>query len=588
MNSESSTDFKVSKIVSLFFEILGPEKDFYVLAMIYGVGISLLSLATPISVQMLINTVANTAMAAPLIVLSVTLFILLMTSGLLNALRVHLMEIFGRRFYARFVTEIALRAVYARNPFFDDHGRGPLFNRYFDIIIVQKMMPALLVGGFTLLLQAGVGFILVSFYHPLFLAFNTVIILMLWAVWLIWGKSAIKASLELSHKKHLSAAWLEGLASSNGFFKTDRHIAHALNQTDEVTGDYIDQHRRQFRLYFAQMISFFVIYAGASAVLLGLGGWLVIQGQLSLGQLVAAELVLSAVFFGISQLGAYMVYFYDLCAAVEELSLFLDVELEDPKGDKVIDWPDSSLAFVDVRGGARNAYARFDFRIESGASVLAMASSHGVQRLMTNLLKRHDEPSGGYIALGGVDILETSTTALHREIVLLDRPTIIEMTIRDYLELSSDNVAPSKMLEVLKVVGLEPVIARFEKGLDTKLSVTGWPFSITETMLLKLAAAILAEPRILILNQLYDLVSEEMLFRALRYLQEDKSKTVIYFSRRKRDMGCDSFLYIGADHQKMFSKYSAFQEYADHAASVGASAQPLSLETPSISLVSET
>ena len=95
-----------------FFSILRPESNFYWLALVYGVGISLLSLATPISVQMLINTVANTAMATPLVVLTLTLFGLLMLFGLLYALRIHLMEMFSRRFYARMVAEISLCLLY--------------------------------------------------------------------------------------------------------------------------------------------------------------------------------------------------------------------------------------------------------------------------------------------------------------------------------------------------------------------------------------------------------------------------------------------------------------------------------------------
>ncbi|MDY7097150.1 MAG: ABC transporter ATP-binding protein, partial [Pseudomonadota bacterium] len=79
------------KFFRTFFEILRPEGNFYWLALVYGVGISLLSLATPISVQMLINTVANTALTTPLIVLTATLFGLLMLFALLYALRIHLM-----------------------------------------------------------------------------------------------------------------------------------------------------------------------------------------------------------------------------------------------------------------------------------------------------------------------------------------------------------------------------------------------------------------------------------------------------------------------------------------------------------------
>lgn len=558
--AQNRQDFEIWRIFSKILKILGPEKDFYTLAMIYGVGISLFSLATPISVQMLINTVANTALATPLIVLSLTLFVVLLASGLLNALRIHLMEIFARRFYARLVSEIALRALYAKDPFFHDDGRGPLFNRYFDIVIVQKTVPGLLIGGFTLILQAGVGFILVSFYHPLFLAFNAVLVALLWVVWLVWGKNAVKTSLNLSHQKHLAAAWLEGLASSNGFFKTKAHIDYALKKTDAATAGYIEQHRGHFRQYFAQAISFLVIYAAASAVLLGLGGWLVIQGQLSLGQLVAAELVLSAVFFGISQLSYYLVYFYDMCAAIEELSLFLDVEIEDSQSDSGFIGEDASLSFVDVRGEARGVPTVLDFEIKNSATVMAAVSGHGLQRLVTNLLKRRDDPRGGYIALGGADISESETSRLHQEIILLDRPTVIEMTIREYLLLSAEDVSPARALEVLKVVGLDSIVAQLEDGLDTHLASSGWPLSITETMLLKLAGAIISRPKVLVLNQLYDLVGEDRLARAIQHLQADKTNTVLYFTRRRRDLGFDTFLYIDYDKQSTFSTFEEFSK----------------------------
>ncbi|MEM9495157.1 MAG: ABC transporter ATP-binding protein [Pseudomonadota bacterium] len=552
----------LTQLFRFFVRILAPEKSFFALAVIYGVGISLLSLATPISVQMLINTVANTGLAMPLVVLSLTLFGLLLLSGLLNAMRVHLMEIFGRRFYARMVSEITLRSIYAQNPFFTDANHTAIFNRYFDIITVQKNIPVLLIGGFTLILQAAVGFALVSFYHPLFLAFNLVVIAFIWAVWFAWGRGAVRAAIDLSHKKHAAAAWLEELGSSNGFFKSERHIAHALDKTDAATALYVDQHRKHFHKHFAQTVSFLVIYAGASAALLGLGGWLVILGQLSLGQLVAAELVLSAAFFGVSQLGTYLNYFYDLCAAIEELSLFYDITQEEPSGSHLPNREDASLAFFNVRGNARGGAATLDFTIDGGAMVMAAASNHGVQRLLTNLLKRHDAPQSGYIAFGGVDILETEVNALRQEIIVLDRPTIIETTIRDFLWLSNSGASPERVLDAIQHVGLEPVIAELEDGLDTKLAATGWPLSITETMQLKLAAAMLAKPRVLILNQLYDLMSPNCLRRAIDFLRSDPSLTVMYFSNRHENLGFEQFLYLGREKQTVHKTFEDFRRAA--------------------------
>jgi len=551
--------------------ILKTERSFFWLAVIYGLGISLMSLATPIAVQVLINTVGYTGLTVPLVVLSLTLFGLLLASGLMNALRVHLMEIFGRRFYARMTSEIAIRALYAKNPFFQDAGRGALFNRYFDIMLVQKSAPVLMVGGFTILLQAGVGFVLTSFYHPYFLGFNLLLMALLMAIWSIWGPPAIRSAVDLSQAKHRAAAWLEGLGTSNGYFKSDDHIAFALTRTNDRAGDYINEHRKHFRRHFSQTVSFLVLYAAASAALLGLGGWLVIQGQLTLGQLVAAELVLSVAFVGVSQLGTYLNYFYDLCAACEELSLFYDVDLEEPSGQEQPSPTDASVTFQGVRGKARGRDAVFDLDIPSGCRIQAQASTHGTQRLFTSLLKRFEFPQGGLVTLGGDDILAKDVHSLRREVISLDRPTMVEMTMREYLTLANREAASSEMLGVLRSVGLIDIIDELEDGLDTQLSPTGWPLSISEAMRLKLAAAILSRPSVLILNQLYDTLPSSLLKSALETVTTDGGtpSTVIVFTGRDDDMQLGNYLWLDAQEQSLLTDFHQFKSLTQRAHKVG-------------------
>ncbi|MEM8682218.1 MAG: ABC transporter ATP-binding protein [Pseudomonadota bacterium] len=562
VDQELTREISLSQIFGFFGSILGPEKDYYSLALIYGIGISLLSLALPISVQMVVNTVANTGLTTPLLVLSVSLFFLLLLSGVLNALRIHLMDLFGRRFYARMVSEIALRSIYALNPFFQDYNKGSLFNRYFDILIVKKAVPQLLVGGFTIMLQAAVGFVLVSMYHPLFLGFNLMIILLIWVIWLIWGGRAIRSAVEVSHKKHATAAWLEGLGASNGFFKSERHIAEALDRTDEVTGEYMVKHEKHFRHYFSQTLCFLFLYAAASASLLGLGGWLVIQGELSLGQLVAAELVLAATFFGLSQFGTYLAHFYEVCAALDELSLFYNVEQEASENRSITVTDGSTLAsdlaFVNARGDARGQPTTLNFTIPNNARVLGLAETHGVQRELTNFLKRHINPASGYVTLGGHDIMAIPVHELRQHIIVLDRPNAIEMTIREYLELSADDAYHGRIMEVIDLVGLGNAISQFDKGLDTRIAATGWPFTITESMQLKLAAAIIANPVVLVLGQLFDAIPDDALMRSFAALQEDKRTTVIYFSARPRDLDFDQYLFLGHEEQELHKDYDAF------------------------------
>lgn len=546
------------KFFRIFFDILKPEANFYWLAVVYGIGISLLSLATPISVQMLINTIANTALTAPLVMLSLTLFGLMVISILLYALRVHLMELFARRFYARMVAEISLISVYAQNPFFGDVKKGPLFNRYFDVIYVQTAIPILMIGGFTTLLQIAVGFVLVSLYHPYFLGFTLVMIALIWVVWIAWGARALRTGVDVSHAKHATAAWLESIGNSNGFFKSQRRIDYALDKTDDQTRHYIGARRKHFRHLFSQTVSFLLMYAGASAALLGLGGWLVIQNELTLGQLVAAELVLSAAFVGVSQLGSYLGYFYDLFAAVEEISQFYDIEQEQPKGADPFDGPDHTIVMKGVRGKARHEEARFDLEIPSGAIIMAAASQHGVQRLFTSLLKLHVLPESGIATLGGIDMKAIEAHHLRKNVHVLDRPSIVEMTIREYLALSCPETAPQRMLGVLETVGLAGTIATLEKGLDTPLASTGYPLSAVELQQLKLANALLERPRILVLSRLFDLLDPEPIERAVAELRSQAYSTVIYFSNRRSPLGFERFLYLEADRQRSFTSFDDF------------------------------
>ena len=541
-------------------DILHHERSYFGLAVIYGIGISLLSLATPIAVQVLINSVGYTGLTVPLVVLSLTLFVLLIASGLLNALRIHLMEIFSRRLYARVTSEIALKALYAQKPFFQDDGRSALFNRYFDILIIQKSVPVLLIGGFTVLLQAAVGFVLTAFYHPLFLAFNAVVIFLIWLIWLVWGASAIKTAVDLSQAKHRTASWLQGLSASNGYFKSSDHIAYALDRTDDVTRDYIVSHRKHFRRHFAQTLSFLFLYALASASLLGLGGWLVIQGQLTLGQLVAAELVLSVAFFGVSQLGTYLTYFYDVCAASEELSLLDSIDLEEPTGAELPSQIGSDLVFDGVKGSARGHKVTLDLSIPAGSVVHAVSQSHGTQRLFTNLLKRFERPRGGVLALGGYDVTSMDIHSLRRTVIVLDRPSLVSMSMRSYLALACENASSAEMLSVLRCVGLDSVIEELQDGLDTELSVTGWPLSVAEAMRLKLAAAILARPRVLVLNQLFDTLPESVLQQAIESLKEQSKQppTIIVFSGVDRDFGADQYLLLGKKKQTVYTDRTTF------------------------------
>ncbi|WP_294235749.1 ABC transporter ATP-binding protein [uncultured Sphingomonas sp.] len=527
-------------------QIIGPDAAYVRLGIVYTIAISLLALATPISVQLLINSVANTAMPAPLWALSGVLLLLLLMVAALSALRVWIMAAFERRLFARVVAEVTTRAVHAQDPFFADGNRGDLFNRFFDLVVVQKSIPSLVIGAFTIVLQAAIGLTITSFYHPVFLAFNVVLVAALLLVWLLWRRGAITGAVALSHAKHNAARWLESVGGSNGFYKSSRHLDFAMVRSEAVTADYVGTHRRYFRYQFAQTVAFLLIYAFASAGLLLLGGMLILRGQLSLGQLVAAELILSGVFYGISQLGMYLDTFYDLIASSEELSLLFAIPQEpDVRGEN---GPrDGSVKLTDVVFDD----ARYNLTLVTGEQLVTVAEP-GAERRLAMLLKRHALPDRGLIRIGGGDLGAFDMYRLRSDVTVLDRSTIVEVTIREYLRLASGEMAEDAM-RALATVGLERRLASLPKGLDTLLGSSGHPLSVGETMALKLANALLVGPKLLLLGQLYDLLPPERLVAALKALKT-RGTTVLLCTGRPEDVVLDGYLHLGMTEQRRFAQ----------------------------------
>ncbi len=528
-------------------EIIGPDAGYLRLAAVYGIAIGLLSLATPISVQLLINSVAYTALPAQLWTLAGLLFALLFVVAMLSALRVYVMTLFERRLFARIVAEITIRAVHARDPFFGDARRADLFNRFFDLVVVQKSVPSLLIGGFTIVLQSAVGLVVTSFYHPFFLAFNVTLLLALLVIWLLWSRGSMTNAVALSHAKHDTARWLESVGSSNGFYKSSRHVGFAMDRSEAMAANYITKHKAYFRYSFAQTLAFFTLYATASAALLALGGNLILAGELTIGQLVGAELILSSVFYGVSQLGWYLDSFYDLVASCEELSLLYGIAQEKLPLPSTQGPRDGAISLRDVKLGETH----LNFSLTAGERLVTVPEP-GVERTLSMLLKRHVAPDHGLVTVGGSDLGGLNMYMLRSEVIVLDRPTIVEVTIREYLNLAITDATPESMLDALDAVGLSERIASLPEGLDTPLASSGWPLTVGEVMELKLANALLACPKVLVLAPVFDVMPPAHLLRVLERLKA-AGTTVLLCTSRPGALALDGWLWLGRQQQIRFA-----------------------------------
>ncbi|MGR8921041.1 MAG: ABC transporter ATP-binding protein [Gammaproteobacteria bacterium] len=549
----------------LFRQLLAPERRFYWLMLVYALAISGLTLSVPLSVQVLISTVANAALVRQVVVLALMLFGLLMVSVLFAAIQHYLMELFERRFFSRILSEATLRLIYARYLYMEALNRDDLVNRYFDIMTVQKSLPPLLAGSLAFTLQALVGIVVTSLYHPVFMIFNIAVVLFAWLTFRLFDRGASLSSVALSETKYAAANWLESLSRANSFFKSRRTIEFALERSLNVRADYVVQHKRHFRYTFAQVLGFLFMYAANSAILLGVGGWLVVIGQLTIGQLVAAELILSAIFYGISRLGYYLELYYDLYAALNKLTQLFQLPFEDvERPGRVGDWA-PAVHFDDVRKALPGLRFAYDFELPAGSSTLVDARSGTQVKTFCDLLLHFDVADSGHVYLGGNEVGDFDPHALRDQVHVIDSTLFPECSIGEFLAIAAPEMPRAAMRDLLGVVGLDREMKALRGDLDQVLTPYGSPLTVSGVIKLKIAFALASRPKVLVLTPLFDMISKEARASIVAYLREHGETTAVVFSHRHDLTQMDSYMFWDFDRQYRFASYEALAEAIDAA-----------------------
>lgn len=512
-------------------DILKPERSFYLTSIVYSIGVSLLSLAIPISVQSLVNTVTFGVLTQPLIVLSFVLLGLLLLSGTLKALRVYILELFQREFYARTTSDIALRILNSDHLSLKEHNGEELTNRYFDVMTVQKKATVLLTDGLAFFLQTLVGLILLGFYHPYFLAFDLILILLIYFVIILFGKRAIDTAIYESKSKYEVADWLYEMARYDLYFKSKKRKSWAIQFSDRLINKYLDKREIHFKELFTQTIILLVIYALMSALILGLGGYLVIDGQLTLGQLVAAELVVTVILTSFAKMGKYLESFYDLCAAVEKISKFYELKLEknDLAENKLFHSGEIHFNNIQHKDYGRTCLLDYKFDAEKIYFLSTILNSNKV--IFLNLISAIIKPQKGEIFIDGLSLQEINPNEIRDYIYIVSKPNLYRASLESNIHSINCSIKNSQLDDVLDIVGLGDLREHFIEGLEQVILSSGHPLWTSQLLKLEVAKALLSESKLIILTENFDMIEKQTRDNILEYAKYLK-KTVIVFSNK--------------------------------------------------------
>jgi ABC-type bacteriocin/lantibiotic exporter with double-glycine peptidase domain len=505
-----------------YLDFLRPEAGDMATIVVYGAVGAVLALAVPLTVDALISSIMFGAILTPLVVLVGILLGCLLLQALLRGLQVYVAEVIERRIFVRVAGDLAWRLPRADVQAFDRCHGPELVNRFFDTVTVQKSSSKLLVALTNLVLQSGVGLTVLSFYHPLLLYFTLSLLAALAVVVFGFGRGGVRTAVAQSRTKYEVAAWLQELARHTTAFCTAGGMSFARQRTEELCRSYLSARRHHFQVWFRQVCASLGLQVLASTAVLGFGGWLVIDQQLTPGQLVASELIVTAAVANLTKLGEILQVFYDACAAADKLGYLVDLPLERQTGaDHRPTTRGAALRLQGVtsnRADSPHALREFDLDVAPGERIALVGSPGGVASHLLDVLFGLREPSGGYVTVDGLDLRQLRLDTLRNEFALVHGTEIVEGTILDNLRFGRDAIGPEQVRQALDDVGLWEEVLALPQGLDTRLTTRGEPLSTSQASRLMLARAILGEPRLLLLDGALDMLTPKLRARVVSHL----------------------------------------------------------------------
>jgi putative ABC transport system ATP-binding protein len=263
----------------------------------------------------------------------------------------------------------------------------------------------------------------------------------------------------------------------------------------------------------------------------------VINGQLTLGQLVASELIVAVVVGSFAKLGKHMESYYDLLAACDKLGHLFDLPTERTEG---IAPPRHSMGarvqlhHVELELGGIARSLPLTITVEPGERVALTGPPGSGKSSCLEMLYALQEPVRGYVEFDFLDLRSVAPQRLREQVALVHSIEILEGTIAENVHLHRADVSHQQVRDALEAVGMWNEVMAFDAGLETHLPVGGGTLSNSQAIRLMLARAIAAKPRLVLIDSLLDQLCETQLHCVFDAIATpDRSCTVILVTSRE-------------------------------------------------------
>lgn len=511
-----------------FINLLKLDKKDLKQVFFYAIFAGLVNLSLPLGIQAIINLLQAAQVSTSWIVLVILVTLGVIFVGVLQLMQIRIIENIQQKIFTRASFDFAYRLPKIKMSALRGYYPPELVNRFFDTVIIQKGLAKILVDFPAAILQIIFGLLLLSFYHPFFIIYGVLLIVLMYIVFKYTAEKGLKTSIKESDHKYRVAHWLEEIARSIVSFKLSGRTNLALSKNDELVTDYLEARESHFKvliIQFMQLIGFKVLVTFG---LLVIGGALVLNQQMNIGQFVAAEIIILLVINSVEKLILGLETFYDVLTSIEKLGKVVDKELEPQDGDVIdFDSKDFNLEFENIYYEVPEKQSpilkNINLNINYGDRILINGTNGSGKTTLLKLISGIIMPTRGNVFVNNNSISSINLNRYRAHLgQTLEEETPFEGTLYQNLTFGDSNITKAEIDWAVENVKLSEFVKHLPKGLNTILRPEGKEMSYTVSKKIILARAVLKKPKLLVLKEPLDHFDQKEASKIIDFLIDKK------------------------------------------------------------------
>jgi ABC-type bacteriocin/lantibiotic exporter with double-glycine peptidase domain len=526
------------KPLTRFYNLLALDKKDVYQIFFYAIFAGLISLSLPLGIQAIVNLIQSGRVSASWIVLIVLVVFGVALVGILSLMQLRITENLQQNIFVRSSFDFAARLPKIKFEALYNSYPPELANRFFDTMAIQKGTSKLLIDFSAALLQIAFGIILLSVYHPYFIVFGGILFFLLYFIFKFSYNTGLETSLKESKFKYKAASWLQEMARNNFSFKKELNFNYALQKNDSLISDYLNYREKHFNVIkrqFTQLIIFKIII---TASLLSIGGYLVLNQKMNIGQFVAAEIIILLVINSVEKIILGLETFYDVLTSIEKIGQITDMDLEQETNTEytscltniVLETENLEFHFPDSNDTILKSIS---LQINQGEKIFIDGQNGSGKTTLIRILSGLIQPTSGSFYINDDTFRKIDLKQYRSQIgTIIHGETPFEGTILENITFNDDSVSNEDLKWAIESVQLSGVIKSLPKGLDTKIFPEGRQLSSSNAQKLLLARSIIHKPRILFYEDPTDMMDEKVANEIIDFITSDKNRWTVIVSSK--------------------------------------------------------